>query len=184
MTTPLAVFFTWTTYGTWLPGDSRGYVSNTLKPDGGYERRHNIPGTPFTRDDPYTMATAKELLKFDPVILSRETACWAADGLIKAAVDKHWRILRGAIMATHVHLLVPLVDDKAWWVRKILKGRTSKHMSDQQGKAWRWWAAGGRDDHLFTDESVANALRYIEEQVGILAYIEDNCVVEPPKPKT
>ena len=41
---------TWTTYGTWLPGDQRGFVSNV--PNGsGPEVRHNIPGTPYDADD-------------------------------------------------------------------------------------------------------------------------------------
>ena len=181
MTDPVAVFFTWTTYGTWLPGDPRGYVSYTLKPGGGYERRQNVPGTPFTANDPYTHARAKEAMKLDPVVLSTITARWAAEGLIKAAQDNRWRIVRGAIMAMHVHLLVPLMDAKAWWVRKILKGRASRYMSDQQYKTWRWWAAGGRDDHLFTDESATNVIRYIEDQQGILAFIVENAVTEPPK---
>jgi len=33
----VAMFFTWTTYGTWLPGDERGHVSNKLRPTGGFE---------------------------------------------------------------------------------------------------------------------------------------------------
>ena len=62
MPEPLAVFMTWTTYGTWLPGDPGGYVSNTLKPDGHYERRQNLPGTPFTADVPRTFLQGQSLM--------------------------------------------------------------------------------------------------------------------------
>jgi REP element-mobilizing transposase RayT len=175
------VFLTWSTYGTWLPGDPRGYVSNTLKPGGSYEPRHNVPGTPYTADDPFTFAQAEMLRKFPSVHLSPVTARWAAEGLILAAKENKWHITRGAIMAAHVHLLLPLADHKSWWVRKILKGRASRYMSDQQRKTWRWWAAGGRDDHVSKERSLENVARYIEGQPGILAYIEDNVIVDPPK---
>ncbi|MCA9109357.1 MAG: hypothetical protein KDA52_05390 [Planctomycetaceae bacterium] len=31
MSEPLAFFLTWTTYGTWLPGDERGWVDDRLR---------------------------------------------------------------------------------------------------------------------------------------------------------
>ena len=172
-----AVFFTWTTYGTWLPGDPRGYVSNTLRPEGGYERRHNIPGTPFTRDDRYTYETAQQLMSFPPVVLSPSQASWAAEGLIDAARQNGWRIVRAAIMATHVHLVVPLADDKPWWIQKILKGRSSHTMSGRHGKTWRWWAQGARKDIVSGDDSMAQVMRYIEDQEHILVRIVDNTIV-------
>jgi hypothetical protein len=42
---------TWTTYGTWLPGDKRGFVS-PVRTGAGSERRHNQPGTPYDADMP------------------------------------------------------------------------------------------------------------------------------------
>src|SRR6516225_1923021 len=51
---PFALHITWTCYTTWLPGDRRGYVSNTLLPEGGSLPRQNMPGTPVTADDPLT----------------------------------------------------------------------------------------------------------------------------------
>jgi hypothetical protein len=35
---------TWTMYGTWLPGDHRGFVSNVSNGNG-QGKRHNTPGT-------------------------------------------------------------------------------------------------------------------------------------------
>ena len=36
---------TWTCYGTWLPGDARGFVGNVREEDG-TQVSHNLPGTP------------------------------------------------------------------------------------------------------------------------------------------
>jgi hypothetical protein len=43
-----ALHITWTTYGTWLPGDERGYVANTLQDNELYLPRENVVGTPYT----------------------------------------------------------------------------------------------------------------------------------------
>lgn len=40
-----AYFITWTTYGTWLPGDPRGHVSNVVGSDERYHLKSNQFGT-------------------------------------------------------------------------------------------------------------------------------------------
>ena len=63
------LFITWTCYGTWMPGDERGFVSNKLLPrgpdgsGGGFVRKINTVGEEPHRDDPYTLQRAKTLQK-------------------------------------------------------------------------------------------------------------------------
>src|SRR5439155_10845907 len=42
---------TWTTYGTWLPGDVRGFVSG-VRTETGETQTHTQPGTPVVADIP------------------------------------------------------------------------------------------------------------------------------------
>src|SRR6266540_502234 len=56
---------TTTTYGTWLPGDERGFVSN-LANEAGKGERHNVPGTPCDEDLPRLRAYMVEQLKCPP----------------------------------------------------------------------------------------------------------------------
>ena len=49
-----AWLITWTTYGTWLPGDSRGHVSPVLKPNASYLKRNNTPGVEWAAGDERT----------------------------------------------------------------------------------------------------------------------------------
>jgi hypothetical protein len=49
-----ALLDTWTCHGQWLPGDPRGYVSNTLTEHEDYRPKHNKPGTPYDRGDART----------------------------------------------------------------------------------------------------------------------------------
>jgi hypothetical protein len=53
-------FLTWTTYGTWLPGDGRGSV----------DRDHNVPGTPFVEPDPARRALNVARMANAPYLLT------------------------------------------------------------------------------------------------------------------
>ncbi|MFT3879341.1 MAG: hypothetical protein QM703_06740 [Gemmatales bacterium] len=69
--------FTSTTYGTWLPGDERGFVStvNNYRPEDVEHNqtrtrlRHNQPDTRYDRRMPGLKSSAKQLLKCDPIYL-------------------------------------------------------------------------------------------------------------------
>src|ERR1700736_1916240 len=101
---PFALFITWTCYGNWLTGDKRGYVSNTQLPGGASLPKPNVPGPPYTSDDPLTRHRANVLMKHPPVRLSVAEAITVAESLVEAAAKRGWRILRAAIMANHVHV--------------------------------------------------------------------------------
>jgi len=78
-----AMFFTWTTYGTWLPGDERGHVSNRLRPDGQFEQKQNRPGTPYATGDAYTRKRARELQSWSTVWLNEPDAIVVAKSLVE-----------------------------------------------------------------------------------------------------
>ena len=79
-----ALHITWTCYGNWLPGDRRGYVSNTLQPDKSYLQKQNTPGAPITADDPETRSRAAALQKSPTVRLTTEQARCVAETLVRA----------------------------------------------------------------------------------------------------
>jgi hypothetical protein len=118
---PFALHITWTCYGTWLPGDERGYVSNTLRQPRGFLPKENIPGTPYTSDDPYTRSQAQSLQKGPTVFLNTEQAHIAALALVEAARKGCWRIARGALMRNHIHVVVMECPDDGPGVRRVLK---------------------------------------------------------------
>ena len=103
---PFALLITWTCYGTWLPGDRRGHVSNFLSSKGDYQKRQNEPGTPIKVGDSRTRERAQALQKFPGILLSCEEAHVVAESLIKTAEVHRWTILRAAVMSNHVHVVV------------------------------------------------------------------------------
>jgi REP element-mobilizing transposase RayT len=170
---PFALHITWTCYGTWLPGDRRGYVSNTLLPEGGFDPRHNTPGTPCTADDAYTRDRARALQKRATVLLSPEQALVVAEALVDAAHARGWRIVRGAVMANHVHVLVMDCPDDGQGVRRILKGCSQAKLSDHAGENRQWWTAKGSDRYKHDWPAIEAAEEYVARQPSILAEIVD-----------
>ena len=117
---------TWTTYGTWLPGDRRGFVSD-VRDEAGDKVLHNIPGTPCDNDMPALKAYAASIMAEDTVWLDVSKAQAVADQLRETAGHRGWWILVLAVMANHVHVVVGvpgdpdpekiLADFKAWATR-------------------------------------------------------------------
>ncbi|MGC8542077.1 MAG: transposase [Phycisphaerae bacterium] len=176
-TAPFALFLTWTTYGTWLPGDKRGYVSNTLKPDGRYETKNNRVSTPYDAESVATYAAAQAAQKYDAVWLTAAQAQVAAQALCAAAQDRDWQIVRAAIMSNHVHVLTTGCPNDAAMVLRIYKGVSSAKISAAHGKAVRWWTHGGSQRYLNDAAGIAAVERYIRDQNRILCEVVDNQVI-------
>ena len=169
---------TWTCYGTWLPGDPRGHVSNILLPAGGFERKRNTPGRPVMPGDAYTQDRARALQKYETVWLTQEQALIAAHALIDAARARGWRILRAAIMANHVHVVITDCPADGPAVRRVLKGNSDAKLRANESR--RWWTAGGSDRSKRDAPAIEAAVNYVANQKGKLAEIIDMEVFSCP----
>jgi REP element-mobilizing transposase RayT len=175
---PFALLITWTCYGTWLPGDERGFVSNQRLAGGGVVKKINFPTVPPLRDDSYSRACAINLQKYETVRLDLSQANLVARSLITASHSRSWRILRASIMANHCHIVVVDCPDDGPTVRRVLKGITQRDLSRTASKARRWWTAGGSDRYLHGHESIGNAVNYVQGQKFKLAEIDDMQVID------
>lgn len=168
---------TWTCYGTWLPGDPRGYVSDTFRPDGSRVPKQNVPGTPYTAGDEYTYRLARRRQKGSTVSLNSEQAVVVVEGLVGAASKRGWWILRAAIMWNHVHVVIVDCPPDGPSVRRALKGPTQARLSQHAGGPRRWWTRGGSDRYLPGERAIQSAVDYVARQHGVLAEIDDMEVV-------
>lgn len=175
---PFALLLTWMCYGTWLPGDRRGYVSRTRRGDGTYEPRQNAPGTNFTADHPITRVHAASFQKHETATIERTLARTAAEALIAASAKQNWHIIRAAIMWNHVHVIVTRCPDAGPVVRRVLKGVSQNALSDHEGKPRRWWTRGGSDRYLHGERAITAATKYVANQPGALIEIVDMKVIE------
>jgi len=176
---PFALHITWTCYGTWLPGDPRGHVSNSLLPDGSFLPKRNIPGTAYSEGDARTHQRAQALQKYPTVLLAASQALCVVKSLLEAANARDWRILRAAVMSNHTHVVIADCPDDGSAVRRILKGVTQAALSRADGRPTKWWTKGGSDRYKHGHEAIEAAIRYVARQAGVLAAIDDMRIVLP-----
>lgn len=177
-----AWLITWTTYGTWLPGDPRGNVSPVLQADGTYAKRVNTPGIEWVAGDERTRNRARALQQFDTVYLSGDDAYAAAESIAKAAATRGWRIVRGAVMANHVHVVLRDGGADGSAISRVLKGVSQAGLSERLGSSRRWWTHGGSERGLRGAEAIARGVEYVANQEWILAEIIDNEVRRVDRP--
>ena len=93
---------TWTTYGTWLPGDARGFVA-PIQDESGQRVIHNVYGAPYDADMPRLRAYAQRLQKQPTVWLTAAQAKVIQQQFHETARMRNWHLHAFAIMANHVH---------------------------------------------------------------------------------
>ncbi|MHC4879089.1 MAG: transposase [Planctomycetota bacterium] len=146
---PIAFFITWTCYGTWLPGDERGWHKWG---DGGTRPPNEL----FKR-------TAQAQMKEPEFLLSDDDRI-----VVEATIAKHcdvrgWTLHKVNARSNHVHVVVTApgyapetVRDqfKAWCTRKL----TPVH----QGRE-RFWTEGASCRSTNHDDDLEAAIQYAGE---------------------
>jgi hypothetical protein len=154
-----------TTYGTWLPGDARGFVS-TISDVHGQRVRHNQYGEPYDSDMPRLEAAAREKMKGPPVYFSREQAETVCAQFRETADHRRWLLFAVAIMRSHFHAVADGGDVNPEWMLRDLKSYASRALNRQWGKpaSETWWTTSGSKRRLGEEAAVAAAVRYVQGQ--------------------
>ncbi len=152
---PLAYFITFTTYGTRLPGDEKGWC----------KRGSRIIEPP----DPALNESARLAMTEEPVVLTQ-----AQRDLIDAVIVKHceirqWILHARNVRTNHVHIVVsaPLEGSE---VRGQFKAWCSRRLSEQAGLKGkgsngqrRWFTERGDIEWIDDEEHLEGAIRYVDE---------------------
>jgi REP element-mobilizing transposase RayT len=157
---PLAYHLTWTTYGTWLPGDARGWV-----------RRGEAGVKPA---DPAREEWAREHMEESAVLLSAEQRDVVARTIRDHCRIRGWVLHAVNVRRNHVHVVVTCACDgrkardefKAWSSRRLsdLAGLTEP-VAYKAGRR-RWWTEGGDVRAINDERYLANAAEYVAEGQG------------------
>ncbi|MEM1062313.1 MAG: transposase [Planctomycetota bacterium] len=148
MRDPLAHLLTWTTYGTWLSGDARGSFAKSGK---------------FVEPDPRRTRVAKARMTESPVRLTPEMRTLCDATIRRVAEHRGWTLLATAVRSNHVHVVIrvdrapaqAIADLKAWCTRDL------KAACDAARR--QWWTERGSVRHLFDEQAVDDAVRYVLE---------------------
>ncbi len=149
----IAAYFTslitWTTYGTWLPGDSRGW-----------RKRGRGPKVP----QPLLEDWCRRQMQDEAVLLRP-----ADRNTVEAAIREHcevrgWQLFAVTARSNHIHVVVRAAAIPRT-VRDQLKANCTRRLRSQSTPLIvdRTWTRGGDCEILDTEEDIEAAVIYITE---------------------
>ena len=165
---------TWTTYGTWLPGDPRGSVTRVREgaQSGGPRVEYDQPGTAYIGAVPGLARAAANSMRGPPIWLTQSQAEHTLAEFKNTAAYRQWSLLAAAIMTNQVHLVLCAPDElSSSKLMQILKSYASRKLNQQFGKprSETWWTSSGSKRRLPDDRAVRNAVNYVRKQHRPLA---------------
>jgi REP element-mobilizing transposase RayT len=152
----IAFFSTWTTYGTWLPGDPRGW----------YQR-----GRGLQEPDAMRRLEAMLLMTECAFTLDPDQRRVVEQTIADHCAIRKWHLHAANCRSNHVHVVVtapgrpielPREQFKAWCTRR-LKGREQARTSVLRE---HWWTERGWDEYIDDEEVLAIVVAYVREGQG------------------
>ena len=154
--TPLGFFITWTCYGTWIPGDDRGWTK--------WHKGDQIP-------QPRLADWCYEQMSESTMILNA-TQRQIVNDLVNEHCDKRrWHLHAVNCRSNHCHVVVTALDYDGEVVRDQLKAWATRRLKEHQIRGGsvasetreHWWTRKGSLRHLFDDDSLAAAIIYTRD---------------------
>jgi len=152
-----------TTYGTWLPGDQRGYVT-TVENSPGPRVLHNQIGTPYDSDSPELRESARRLLKGPPILLELPQAEVVSLQFQETPGYRHWELHAFAIMKNHFHVVVSANEEvHSTTILSDLKSYSSRALNRRWGRPpdGTWWTESGSRRPLRGEAALEQAINYV-----------------------
>ena len=148
-----------TTYGTWLPGDERGWVQ--------YHRGSQLP-------DPVKKLEASARMSEDACRLNDDERRLVETTIAAHCRSRNWILHVVNCRSNHVHIVVTAVEhpDK---VRDEFKARCTRRLKELQQQRFaatsrrsvpvrkRWWAQRGSKRYLNDLDSLEAAILYVRD---------------------
>ena len=152
MSDPIGYFLTWTTYGTWLPGDDRGWV----KEGQGFQ----LPNWRIEHE-------ARRKLSESPCVLDEQERRLVEDTIRCHCEFRKWSLHAVNCRTNHVHVVVSAATSagavmsqlKAWCTRRLNEHRKAKSDVCREN----WWTEGGSKRFLNDETSLEAAVVYVAE---------------------
>ena len=154
---PLAYFLTWTAYGSWLPGDERGWVAK--------------PGQARPADERLRKAS-RQLMAEPALCLDAQQRRIVEETIADHCRIRGWHLHVVNARTEHVHVVVTapgrepddvLEQFKAWCTRRLKQQGPTDHSATARQK---WWTQGGSKRWLNDARSLEEAIRYVAEGQG------------------
>ena len=144
--TPIAFFLTWVAYGTWLPGDDRGWVE--------YHRGWHLPSRMLE-------AECESRMSEDAVRLTADQRS-AVERQIQETCDyRGWHLHAVNCRSNHVHAVVTAGETPPKKIRVDLKAYATRCLRSLDETRENWWAERGSIRWIYDDDGLESVIIYV-----------------------
>jgi len=140
----IGYMITWTTYGSWLQGDKRGYVKN---------------GTILPANDKLKTANQKQQ-KFQTVKLDSSQKHIVRKAILHEAQRINQEISAIAVCSNHVHIVAKVSSESIEQIVHRYK-RLSTFVLRKSGLDGKVWSTGFDKRFCFTDKDIEQKVKYV-----------------------
>jgi REP element-mobilizing transposase RayT len=146
---PIGWFLTWTTYGTWLPGDDRGWV---------------LRGRGERPADPVLVRTSAARMTESACRLSPEQRAAVESQIAETRHVRGWTLHAVNCCTNHVHVVLSAPRETAPpSIRETLKAWTTRRLRGMDSARRQWWTERGSLRPLYDHEALAAAILYTRD---------------------
>jgi REP element-mobilizing transposase RayT len=145
MSEPIGFFLTWATYGTWLPGDSRGWTE--------YKEGWQLPSA-------IQELEAAALMTEDACRLSKEQRLAVERQINETCRFRGWQLHGVNCRSNHIHVVVSAANTKPKRIRIALKGWATRRLRRLLSLRKKWWGERGSIRWLYSEEDLQSATDY------------------------
>jgi len=145
---PIAFFLTWTTYGTWLPGDERGW--------------HQKSGGPRDPNQLFEEMSQRDLKETPFVMTAKDRE------IVNSTIHKHCGIRNWCLHAVnarsnHVHVVVAAPDYHPETVRDQFKAWCTRELKPYHPGRERLWTEGASVRWINNEADLETVIVYTNE---------------------
>ena len=146
---PIAYFITWTTYGSWLPGDGRGW---NKKNSGEIQSPNRL-----------FVEIAEADLKEDVYLLSLDDRKVVEQTVASHCEIRSWMLHKVNARSNHVHVVVSAPGYKPDLVCSQFKSWCSRNLKKSYPNRERFWTEGASSRWINHQDDLEAAITYVAE---------------------
>jgi REP element-mobilizing transposase RayT len=158
MSSPRAYLLTWTTYGTWLPGDERGSV----------DAEHNAPGGECAAPDAKRHAANVAAMAQPALLLDAPSRRIVHATILAHCAFRGWEIVALNVRSNHVHVVLRCGEISPKRAAQELKAWATRRLraAGQVAPGRHVWTERGSGRYLWDEGSVKDAETYVTDCQG------------------
>lgn len=146
---PIAFFITWVTYGTWLPGDARGWI----------EYRHG-----WQLPDPIRECEAAAKMTEDAYKLNQEQRQVVDEQISETCRIRQWHLHAVNCRSNHIHVVVSAPNTQPKRIRSTFKAWATRCLKQRfDSTRENWWAERGSIRFVWDEDSLERVILYVLE---------------------